>query len=114
MAHLTQGVGRRLTPENYTGGLLIDEELLGGVSVVAGELPKYLSYALRHTTGEYLGRCEYTDLNDALSAINSVQREWAYEGAGGCGGSCGSSGGASCASQSPGCSGPGGSCGMCN
>lgn len=80
----------RLTPENYQKGFLIDEELMGGVGTGAGSSSEghtgFTAFVLRHTTGEYLGSREFETLEEALLAINSVQRDWAYESASGCGG----------------------------
>lgn len=73
-----------LSAENYAKGFLIDEELMGGVSEIAEG--GFLAYVLRHTTGEYLGQQSFARLDEALGAINAVQRPWQYESASGCGG----------------------------
>ncbi len=73
----------QLTPENYQKGFLIDEELMGGVSTTGST---HLAFVLRHTTGEYLGTQEYSDLSAALAVINAVQRQWKYESSSQCGG----------------------------
>ncbi|MBU6375311.1 MAG: hypothetical protein KGQ59_04900 [Bdellovibrionales bacterium] len=73
----------RLTPETYQKGFLIDEELLGGVSLIEGA---YVAFVLRHTTGEYLGTQTHPTLEEALRTINAVQRKWAYESSSQCGG----------------------------
>lgn len=79
-----------LTPDNYSTGFLIDEELMGGVTAHPKTPGTFIGYVLRHTTGEYLGYELYTDLDEALAAINQVKRPWLYELAGGCGsGNCG-------------------------
>ena len=82
---------KQLTPENYQKGFLIDEELMGGVSSTGGSQPngaqtRFTAFVLQHTTGEYLGSQDFGTLDEALGAINSVQRDWAYESASGCGG----------------------------
>lgn len=78
----------QLTPENYQKGFLIDEQLMGGVSSgmdASGEAT-FTAFVLQHTTGEYLGSRDFGSLQEALTAINSVKRDWAYESASGCGG----------------------------
>jgi hypothetical protein len=74
----------QLTPENFQKGFLIDEELMGGVSLTDGN---HLAFVIRHTTGEYLGSQEFQSLEEALDLINSVNRPWKYESASQCGGS---------------------------
>ncbi len=77
----------QLTPENYQKGFLIDEELMGGVSSQPnGAQTTFTAFVLQHTTGEYLGSQDFGTLSEALGAINSVKRDWAYESASGCGG----------------------------
>ena len=89
-----------LNPENFSKGFLIDEELMGGVTVDPGQAEQFVAFVLRHTTGEYLGYQPFAELNDALAAINQVKRDWIFEKAGGCGG---------CATGEGGCG--GGKCG---
>ena len=102
-------VTQTLTTDNYSAGFLIDEELMGGVTAHPKTVNTYIGYVLRHTTGEYLGYELYTDLGEALAAINQVRRPWKYEQAGGCGsGNCGKGGG-SCAVGAKGAA--GGRCG---
>jgi len=79
-----------LTPENYSQGFLVDDELMAGVSLQpaqpAGKQAGYLAFVLRHTTGEYLGYQFFEELELALEAINRIPRPWTYESASGCGG----------------------------
>jgi hypothetical protein len=82
-----------LTTENYQKGLLVDEELMGGVTEAPEQPGSYLAFVLRHTTGEYLGYETYSALEPALDAINQVKRPWVYEKSGGCGeAACGDGG----------------------
>jgi hypothetical protein len=80
-----------LTPDNYQKGFLVDEEWMAGVSIDPDQPEVFLAFVLRHTTGEYLGCHSYSDLSEALSAVNRIPRGWKYEKAGGCGG-CGQNG----------------------
>ncbi len=89
-----------LSQDNYSKGFLIDEELMGGVSENPDPAGGYIAFVLRHTTGEYLGYRKFDRLEDALEAINQVQRPWTYEKSAGCGG-CGDG---SCGRGSKGCS----------
>lgn len=99
-----------LTIDNYSAGFLIDEELMGGITVHPKIPNTYIGYVLRHTTGEYLGYEFYEDLNVAIKAINRVKRPWVYEVAGGCGsGNCGKGNG-SCSVGAKGAA--GGRCGQ--
>src|SRR5438309_1924288 len=79
-----------LTPENYARGFLIDEELIGGITIHPDQPGLFVAYVLRHTTGEYLGYQPFESLEQALAVLNQVQRPWRFEQAGGCGdGKCG-------------------------
>src|SRR4051812_23200692 len=83
-----------LDSTNYAKGFLIDEELLGGISPHPEQEGSFLAYVIRHTTGEYLGCQPFGNLDDALAAINLVERSWHFEAAGGCGGgNCGTENG---------------------
>lgn len=84
-----------LTAENYSKGFLIDEELMGGVSEHPEQPGRFFAYVMNHGTGEYLGQQAFTTLDEALRAINSVQRAWAFEKTSGCGG-CGNNEGGVC------------------
>jgi hypothetical protein len=75
----------RLTPENYKKGMLVDSELMAGVSSAPADGGEYLAFILQHTTGEYLGAQNFATLEQALEAINRIPRDWVYEATGGCG-----------------------------
>ena len=67
---------------------------MGGVSLHPELANNYLAFVLHHTTGEYLGYQSYSTLDEALAAINQVQRKWTFEASSGCGsGNCGKEGG---------------------
>lgn len=85
----------RLTPENYSQGFLMDEELMAGVTEHPEQPGTFVAFVLRHTTGEYLGYQPFSDLETALQKLNGIPREWAFEKtSGGCGGgACGQGGG---------------------
>ncbi len=85
-----------LTPDNYSRGFLIDEDLMAGVTAHPEEKDAFVAFVLRHTTGEYLGYQPFSSLNLALEAINQIPRPWAFEKiSGGCGGGkCGTGEGA--------------------
>jgi hypothetical protein len=74
-----------LTAENYTKGFLVDEELMGGVTTSPEQPGVYVAYVLNHLTGEYLGYQGFPELEQALIAIHSVKRDWAFESVSGCG-----------------------------
>lgn len=75
-----------LTPENFAQGMLVDEELLGGVAADVENPGRYIAYVLRHTTGEYLGYVQNLEQPEALTLINRVERSWAFESTSACGG----------------------------
>ena len=84
---------RKLTPDNYSSGFLVDEELLGGVMDSDDNSGTYIGYVLRHTTGERLGYQTYSTLPAALEALNQVERNWIFEPLSGCGNTdCGKNG----------------------
>lgn len=93
-----------LTPENYSKGFLMDEELMGGVAEHPTLPGKFLGYVLRHTTGEYLGYQDYSTLEAALAALNAIPRAWSFEKSSGCGscadGNCGKDRGGGCHKKS--------------
>ena len=79
-----------LTAENYTKGFLVDEDLMAGVSQHPQQPGNYVAFVLRHSTGEYLGYQNFTDLGAALAVVNQIPRTWSFEKLGGCGnGNCG-------------------------
>ena len=75
-----------LNEQNYRAGFLLDEELMGGVAESTETPGTWLAFVLRHTTGETLGTARFASLEEALAAINSVQRPWGYERTKACGG----------------------------
>jgi hypothetical protein len=80
----------KLTIDNFKKGFLIDDELMAGISENTNGQSKYTAYVVRHTTGETLGFQEFSDLFEAIRALNDIPREWAYEAISKCGGgNCG-------------------------
>jgi hypothetical protein len=75
-----------LTKDNYSKGLLIDEELIGGVSEHPEKSDHFIAYVMKIDTAEYLRYGEFQELEKALEALNSVERSWQFEKVGGCGG----------------------------
>ncbi len=76
-----------LTPENYAGGFLVDEDLMAGVATHPEENGQFIAFVLQHSTGEYLGYQAFPSLELALRAINQIPRAWTFEKlGGGCGG----------------------------
>ena len=88
-----------LTADNFSKGMLIDDECMGGVTTDPQIPGFYAAFIVAHQTGETLGYHQFDSLDDALTAINSIPRQWHYEATGGCsqgnckGGNCGKSGG---------------------
>jgi hypothetical protein len=79
-------MGALLNSENFLTGLLVDEELLGGVSQDPQTPGRYIAYVLRHTTGEYLGYVPNLLQEEALALLNRVERSWVFESTSACGG----------------------------
>lgn len=78
-----------LTPENYSQGFLVDEELMAGITQNPDQAGQFTAYVLRHTTGEYLGHQACATLDEALGLINQIPRPWTFEKTSGCdGGKC--------------------------
>ena len=66
---------------------------MAGVSAHPEEQGQFVAFVLRHSTGEYLGYQTYPQLEAALTAINRIPRNWAFEKTGGCsGGECATGG----------------------
>jgi hypothetical protein len=76
-----------LTPENYSQGFLIDEELMAGITESPDHPGAFMAYVIQHTTGESLGSRTCPTLEDALALINQIPRSWAFERTKGCDGS---------------------------
>jgi hypothetical protein len=91
-----------LTIDNYKAGFLIDDEVIGGVTEMAGGI--FAAYVSHYLTGETLEYKEFTEVQSALGFLNAQARNWIFE-AVGCGTkkqqsaapkSCGSGGCSSC------------------
>jgi hypothetical protein len=85
----------KLTRDIYKKGLLVDDELVGGVAEDPDRPDGFIAYVLHHTTREYLGYDRHPDLEKTLKAVNSVHRDWKYEKSSGYGGGDCSTGGCS-------------------
>ena len=96
----------QLTLGNYRKGFLVDENWLAGVSPSENpDQPGFAAYVVNHLEGTLLAQTIYPTANEAITALNSIRRNWIYEsahqcgggkcGKGGCGtgGGCGSGGG---------------------
>lgn len=85
-----------LNAQNYVKGVLVDQDLMGGVTTDPQKPGQFIAFVINHMTGEYLGYQSFLELEPALQTINAVKREWTYSKVGGCGnGSCGKEGGCS-------------------
>jgi hypothetical protein len=86
MSESTENCGtcRQLTNDNFRNGFLIDGELIGAVGEQKDSPGNYFAYILNHATAEYLAYEVYPSLDAALTAINQVQRDWAFDKMGGC------------------------------
>jgi hypothetical protein len=67
------------TEENYSQGLLVDDELIGAIHTDERNPSLFQAFILRHTTGELLGSREGLTLAEAITTMNSVQRDWSFE-----------------------------------
>lgn len=98
---------QKLTPDNYSKGFLMDEELMGGISEEKDAPGIFSAFVVRHTTGETLGYQQFTDLFEAIRTLNGVERPWEFTpvskcGSGNCGnGNCGKGGGCGKAKKEP-------------
>ncbi len=84
--------------DNFTKGFLLDDELMGGISLT--ENGEFNVYILRHATGEVLGSQTFPTASEAIRTMNQVDRPWSFEAINKCG-DCGPNGGGSC--QGKGC-----------
>lgn len=82
-----------LTSENYRNGFLIDEEWMAGVSETSENSGRFSAFVMNHSTGEYVGYQEFSELSLALQRINGIQRSWKFEASSECGGCGGEEGG---------------------
>lgn len=99
----------KLDKDNFQKGLLIDEELLAGVTPHPEKQDTFVAFIIRHETGEYLGYQDFSSLDDALATINKIDRSWMFQPLNPCSGHHHDSTGES---TSHGCGGSGG-CGGC-
>jgi hypothetical protein len=74
-----------LNQDNYQRGFLVDDELLAGVTQHPEKSGFYVAFVLRYTTGEYLGYDAFSDLPQAINAINQISRAWIFEALNDCG-----------------------------
>lgn len=95
----------KLTIKNYKNGFLVDDEVIGGVTEMAGAV--YSAYVSHYLTGETLAYQEFNAVQPALDFLGAMNREWEFEGVGcgkisapalkSAGGSCRSGACSSCA-----------------
>ncbi len=101
-----------LTLENFEHGFLVDDEVLGGVTLHPENDSEYVAFVLLQSTGESISYETFSNPQDAIASINALERTWIFEKAHqGCGGgSCGEGecGGGGCGGG--GCSTNEGSC----
>lgn len=79
----------KLTRENFSKGFLIDEECMAGVTEEVDPTTKsriYSAFVMNHVSGEYLGFQRFSEIDAALTQLNSIPRAWVYESTSGCGG----------------------------
>lgn len=79
-----------LTEENYQTGVLMDEDVLGGVAQT--ENGTFAAYVVRYATAETIAFEEFNDLSGALAYLATIDRQWVFRKVG-CGGGCGGEGG---------------------
>jgi hypothetical protein len=97
---------QKLTPENYAKGFLMDEELMGGLSDDKESPGTWTAVVVNHQTGETLAYQKFSNLFEAIRAMNDIPRAWSFEavsrcGSGNCGtGKCGKGAGG-CAKPAP-------------
>jgi hypothetical protein len=75
-----------LTPQNYSKGFLIDSEWMGGVAPDIENPDGFVAYVIDIASAQSLGVHKFATLDQALTAINKIPRQWAYESTTGCGG----------------------------
>jgi hypothetical protein len=76
----------QLNSENYRSGLLVDDDLMAGITDDTENPGQFIAFVLRHATGEHLGAWRFNAIDEALAAIHSINRPWKFEKtSGGCG-----------------------------
>ncbi|MCM0606739.1 MAG: hypothetical protein KA715_11685 [Xanthomonadaceae bacterium] len=75
-----------LTEINYEKGFLMDESWMGGISRNPTRPEEYLAFIINHEDGSPIAQHECTSLTEALLVMNSVKRDWKFEGSSSCGG----------------------------
>ncbi len=83
----------KLTAENYKSGILIDDQLMAGISDDPSQPGQFLAYVIDHQKGETLGSLSFANVFDAIRELKAIPREWEFTKVGGCGGCSGASGG---------------------
>jgi hypothetical protein len=78
----------QLTAENFHKGVLLDEELMAGVT--AHESPgSFVAFVIHHGNAETLLYQVYSDVNEALFQIHALKRNWTFQPfSSGCKGGC--------------------------
>jgi len=74
-----------LTAENYKQGMLVDDELVGGITDDPEKAGAFVAFVIRSSTGEHIVYRSFDRLEDALEQMNRVRRPWIYEATVGCG-----------------------------
>lgn len=79
-----------LTQGNYSRGLLIDEQWMGGVSESPDKAGSFVAFVIDQASGDYLAYQTFDQLEAALESINRLPRQWTFDSIGACGGgNCG-------------------------
>jgi hypothetical protein len=75
-----------ITAENFSQGVLIDTQWMGGVYA---DQEGFVAFVVDHQRGQELGCHWFQTLEDALGALHRIERPWAFEVFHmGCGGGC--------------------------
>lgn len=80
---LTPGQPAQLNSKNYERGMLIDDEWMAGISK---DPEGFSAFVVDHADGSVLFHSVYSQLEEALVAVNQIPRAWRYEATGGCAG----------------------------
>jgi hypothetical protein len=89
-----------LEPQNYSKGMLINSQYMGGVSLDPlenhSEVKSYIAFVLELETSEFIEYQKFKNLDEACHFLNHWTQDWVFEATGGCGGDlCGKEGGCS-------------------